>query len=199
MTMDPTPDPTPAAASTAAPLAAPPSVPFPLQKGEQILAVVRRHWWFLWPRTLLWAAFALGGPVVVAWLLDLINLYDNVESWYWIAAGLWLVFWAVRIILNWYQYYNDIWVITDQRIVDSRKPHPLRHSLASADLVNIQDMTVEKRGIFANIFGFGDVNCQTAAAKHLFILAGIPKPAEVQLMVDAERDRERKGGARSAL
>lgn len=170
------------------------SLPFPLQKQEKVIRVVRRHWWFLWPITLLWAVFAIGAPLVVAWLLDLINLYDNVESWFWIAAGIWIVFWLIKIGFNWYAYYNDLWVITNQRIVDSRKPHPLKHTLASADLVNIQDMTVEKRGIFGNVFNFGDVVCQTAAAKHLFVLSGIPQPAEVQLMVDAERDRERRGG-----
>jgi hypothetical protein len=194
MTTGPTPDPAPATPAPAASAAAAPNVPFPLQGNERVLAVIRRHWWFLWPRTLLLAVYAIGAPLVAAWLLDLIGLLDNIDQWFWIVAGLWFLFWAVKAAFNWYAYYNDIWVITNQRIVDSRKPHPLRHNLATADLVNIQDMTVEKRGIFANIFGFGDVNCQTAAAKVIFTLSGIPNPAEVQLMVDAERDRERTRG-----
>ena len=194
MTTDPAPGSAPAAAADAAEHNALEgvSVPFPLQKREQLLAVVRRHWWFLWPRTLLWAAFAIGAPLVAVWLLDLMNVFDEVDSFFYIVGGLWFLFWFVRIVFNWYQYYNDIWVITNQRIVDSRKPHPLRHTLASADLVNIQDMTVEKRGLFASMLNFGDVVCQTAAAKHLFVLSGIPRPAEVQLMVDAERDRDRE-------
>ena len=199
MTTEPEPATPPAAASTDADEPRPlndVSLPFPLQKSEQVLAVVRRHWWFLWPRTLLFAAFGIGAPLVVWWVLDLINLYDNVESWYWIAAGLWMLFWLIRIGLNWYQYYNDIWVITNQRIVDSLKPHPLRHTLSTADLVNIQDMTVETRGITARILGYGNVVCDTAGSgrrRAEFVLRGIPKPAEVQLMVDAERDRERRG------
>jgi len=191
MTVNSTPDPAPAAPRDGAQPLSHAKVPFPLQRSEQVLAIVRRHWWFLWPRTLLWAGIAIVAPVVAWWLLDLIGVFDDISAIFWIALLLWVGFWGVRILLNWYQYYNDIWVITDQRIVDSRKPHPLRHTLASADLVNIQDMTVEKRGLFASLMNFGDVVCQTAAAKHLFVLSGIPQPAEVQLLVDAERDRER--------
>lgn len=191
MTVNSTPDPAPVAPRDGAQPLSHARVPFPLQRSEQVLAIVRRHWWFLWPRTLLWAGIAIVAPVVAWWLLDLIGVFDDISAIFWIALLLWVGFWGVRILLNWYQYYNDIWVITDQRIVDSRKPHPLRHTLASADLVNIQDMTVEKRGLFASLMNFGDVVCQTAAAKHLFVLSGIPQPAEVQLLVDAERDRER--------
>ena len=39
----------------------------------------------------------------------------------WIVAAIWVVFWGVRLFLNWYQYQYDIWIITNQRILDSRK------------------------------------------------------------------------------
>jgi hypothetical protein len=97
----------------------------------------------------------------------------------------------VRLILNWYRYANDIWVVTNQRVVDSFKPHPFSHRLATADLVNIQDITVEKIGFIPTVCGFGDVVCETAGSQQQFRIIGIPHPAEIQLLIDKERDRER--------
>lgn len=165
-------------------------MPFPLQDGERIIEVCRRHWWFLWPRTLLWAFLAIAPVAAIAWGFDAAGWLDDAGQVFWIIAGVWLLFWLVRLLLNWYQYSRDMWTITNQRIVDSVQPHPFRLHVATADLVNIQDMTVQRAGVFASIFNFGDVLCQTAGGAD-FQLTGVPKPQEIQLLVDRERDRER--------
>ena len=111
---------------------------------------------------------------------------------FWIAALVYLLYWLVRIYLNWYRYNNDIWVITNQRIIDSTKTTPITLKLSTADLVNVQDMTVSRDGIFRTLFNYGDMICQTAAEQQEFRLIGIPRPEEIQLLVDKERDRERQ-------
>ncbi len=169
-----------------------PKFPFPLQQGEQVLQLCRRHWWHLWPRTILWVLFAVVPVAAVAWLLSAIDVLDDLGIYFWIVAALWLGYWVIRLLLNWYRYHNDYWVITDQRVIDSFKPHPFELRVSSADLVNIQDMTVEKKGIIPTILNFGDVICETAGgAGEQFRMGGVPNPVAVQLLVDRERDRER--------
>jgi hypothetical protein len=168
-------------------------VPFPLQQSEEILTVCRRHWIHLWPRTVLYVLFALVPLVVIALILGQINRYDDVQVFFWLVSAAWGLFWLLRIYLNWYQYHNDIWVITNQRIVDSIKKHPFSHRLSTADLVNVQDMTVERKGVLQTMLNYGDIVCETASDGGEFVLAGIPRPQDVQLLVDRERDRERKG------
>ncbi len=170
-----------------------PHLPFPMQEGERLIELCHRHWWFLWPRTLLWAGFGLIPVIAVAWVFSAIGLLDNVGAVFWPVAAIWLLFWGARLLLNWYQYSRDIWVITDQRIVDSTQPTPFRHHLSTADLVNVQDLTVEKNGVIASVLNFGDVICQTAAGGQQFRISGIPNPADVQLLIDKERDRARGG------
>jgi hypothetical protein len=115
---------------------------------------------------------------------------------FWIAALVYVAYWAIRGLLAWYRYHNDIWVITNQRIIDSTKTNPFSLKMSTADLVNVQDMTVERDGVFRTMFNFGDIVCQTAAELQEFRMAGIPRPQEIQLLVDKERDRERQRGAR---
>jgi hypothetical protein len=166
-----------------------------LQDNEQVLMICRKHWIYLWPRTALIAIFAVV-PVVVATVLvsKSVGLGGTAGRVYWIVALVYVLYWAVRGFLNWYRYHNDIWVVTNQRIVDSTKTNPFSLKISTADLVNIQDMTVERSGVFRTMLNYGDVICQTAAELQEFRLPGIPHPQEVQLLVDKERDRERMRG-----
>jgi hypothetical protein len=173
------------------PFAEQPRLPFPLQEGERVIQLCRRHWWYLWPRTILWAALALVPVIIAAWAFAAPGWLDNVGIVFWPVAGIWLLFWTFRLLLNWYQYTRDIWVITDQRIVDSMQPTPFRHHLSTADLVNIQDISVEKSGVIPSLLNFGDVILETAGASKGFRIAGVPRPTDVQLLIDKERDRER--------
>lgn len=175
-----------------APKQPPADLPFPLQEGEQVLAVVRRHWLYLWPRLLFMGLIAVVPAAVIAFLLSAADAYEGTASKiFWIVAGVWLLFWAGRIFLTWYAYNHDLWIVTNQRLIDSRKSNPFSLKLSSADLVNVQDMTVERTGVVRTIFDFGDIVCQTAAEGTDFRLAGIPNPRAIQALVDRERDRER--------
>jgi hypothetical protein len=167
-------------------------LPFPLQQSEEVLTVSRRHWMYLWPRTILWTVLALAPPIVLAWLLFSVgDVSGTPATIFWGIAAVYVLVWAARIFLNWYQYNNDMWVVTNQRIVDVIKPTPIGLRISSADLVNIQDMTVERKGILATALNYGDVHCQTAADNRDFIMGGVPQPQELQLLIDRERDRER--------
>jgi len=168
------------------------SLPFPLQDGERVLALRRKHWIFLWPKIAFLLLIGIVPVLVVRWLFDQAGLLDDVDSVLWIIVALWLSFLSIRAILTWYRYKNDIWTITNQRLIDSRRKHPFDLTVSTADLINVQDMSVARNGILATMLDFGDIICQTASAElHDFRLAGIPNPRETQILVDRERDRER--------
>ncbi len=165
---------------------------FPLQDNEQVLLICRRHWIYLWPRIALMTLFAIVPPIAAGIVLRRGGWLDGTAAKvFWIASVVYLIYWGVRIFLDWYRYHNDIWVITNQRLIDSNKTNPFNLKMSTADLVNIQDMTVERDGIFRTMLDYGDIVCQTAADVQEFRLTGIPDPRDVQLLVDKERDRER--------
>jgi hypothetical protein len=175
-----------------APASEPEGLPFPLQQGEQVLTLVRRHWWFLWPRTILLALIAITPVVVTFWLLEVAGVRDDFGIFYWIAVALWLAYWGIQAFLNWYRYHHDIWVVTNQRLIDVFRSSPLSKRIVTADLVNIQDMRVERHGITATILGYSDLICSTAGTEGgSFNISGVPDAEELQLLIDRERDRER--------
>jgi hypothetical protein len=165
---------------------------FPLQDGEQVLQVNRRHWIYLWPNILLMLILAIVPLAGIWFVLDAAGAYEGVGALVFrVAAGIYAIYWTVRLFLTWYRYHNDVWVITNQRLVDILKSHPFSLKVSTADLVNVEDMTVDRHGFFRTVLDYGDINCQTAADNVDFLLRGIPHPREVQALVDRERDRER--------
>ncbi|HSP56023.1 MAG TPA: PH domain-containing protein [Dehalococcoidia bacterium] len=188
----PTPEPAPAQPASTLPPGHAVRLPFPMQDGETITALYRRHWWFLWPQSILLTLIAVVPVAVVAWVLNLIGVLDDLGIWFWLVAAVWLVVGALRLFFNWYRYQHDIWVVTNQRIVDVFKAHPLNLRVATADLVNIQDMSVVKSGLTPTLLNYGTVVLETAGADNVaFTIAGVPHPESIQLLIDRERDRER--------
>jgi hypothetical protein len=147
---------------------------------------------YLYPRIAL--QLAVGAlPIVILTLLAGLGpgLGSGAGLVVLILDVLWAGYWAARIYFTIYRYNNDLWVITDQRIVDSLRRHWFHHRMASADLVDVEDIAVQREGLLPTMFNYGDLRCQTAGALPNFILAGIPKPAEVLGIVDAARDAAR--------
>ena len=182
---------------TVAPTTSTQTVPFDLQAGETVLLFCRRHFMFLYPRLvgliLVTLLPAVGLIVVVQRTAGLDGLGGKVTLG---LALLWFVYWTIRTYFTWYRYNHDIWVVTNQRLVDRQKPNWIKQKMASADLVYIEDMAIHKNGIFATVFNFGDVRCQTAGQEANFILSGIPKPDKVLALIDSTRDAARREVAR---
>jgi hypothetical protein len=168
-------------------------LPFPLQESEKILLVCRRHWLFLYPGLVLRLVAALAPVLALVLLLRAAGTFDGIGlKIALVVSAVWLIFWAVNIFLFKYSYDNDLWTITDQRIVDSVRPNPLALKMVAADLINILDTSVNRSGLLPTFFNFGDIACETAGERESFALKKIPHPQEVHALIDRERDRQRK-------
>ena len=174
-------------------------LPFDLQGGEHVLLFERRHWVYLWPRLIF---HALIGLVAIALFLFIISAIFGLGGTAGTVAAViclvWGGYWAVRMYFDWYSYHNDIWVVTNQRVIDAVKPNYFRSRLASADLIDLEDITVEHNGFLATVFHFGTVRCQTAGERPNFTFAGVAKPGQILATLDAARDAARREG-RGAL
>jgi len=168
-------------------------LPFPLQEGEEVLTLARRHWLFVYPKLAAGIIVALLPVGVVWWAMARFDWTDNGPARLvaLVATLVWLGYWAIRLYFFKYRYDNDIWIVSNQRIIDSAKNHWFHHQMSTADLVDIEDMTVIRSGILNTLFDFGDINCQTAGEVPKFSLRGIPHPREVQALMDRLRDQAR--------
>ena len=168
-------------------------LPFPLQESEKVLLICRRHWIYLWPRLVLEALIAVLPVVALFIVLRWADALDGVAPKVAAAVSLvWLAIWGVRMFFIKYRYDNDLWTITDQRIIDSFRSSPFSLKMTTADLIDIVDTAMERSGILATFLNYGDIRCETAGERQDISLPAVPHPSEVHALIDKERDRERR-------
>lgn len=88
---------------------------------------------------------------------------------------IWLFF-----FFSFIDYYLDIWIITNERIIDIRQDGFFSRTISEQKLFRIQDVTSEVHGAFATILNYGDVHIQTAGTKQRFHFNDIPEPEKIR-------------------
>ncbi len=70
-------------------------LPFPLQESEQMLALTRRHWLFLYPRLAV-LVVVMVAPVAALWTgLTIADALDGVaRNVALVASAIWVLYWA---------------------------------------------------------------------------------------------------------
>ncbi len=159
-----------------------------LDKDEKIILQVRKHWFILFAETL-FLVFLLLLPVIVIIGISLlktsgfIEIAGNETFLYIILTSLWLIFVWVTFFVIWTDYYLDILIVTDKRIIDIEQKGLFSREVSTFRLDRIQDITTEVHGLIATLIDFGNVHIQTAGEKREFIAKGIPEPAKVKKQI----------------
>src|SRR3989339_70988 len=91
------------------------------------------------------------------------------------TLSVWLFFYTAFV-----NYFLDMWIITNDRIVDIRQKGLFARVVAELDLFRVQDVTSEAHGIFATMFDFGNVYIQTAGEQERFVFYNIPEPHKIR-------------------
>ncbi len=165
------------------------ALPVTLQADEKLVAVRKRHPVYVIMKGIL--AIVIAGLLMwlVWWLSGRTTALSSIWPWLYVLIVAVAVIYIGALA---YRFYNDLWIVTNQRLVDSLKTTPLNHAISSTDLINVQDISVHKRGIMATAFNFGDVMCQTASTDGQFSFIGVGDPSDLMEMLDRLRDEARR-------
>lgn len=93
-------------------------------------------------------------------------------------------------------YYLDLWIVTNDRIIDVEQHNLFSRSITELDLFRIQDVTVEIHGMFPMLINYGDVSVKTASSNtHIvFYAVGHPNKIREDLIKLSEEDRKYHAG-----
>jgi uncharacterized membrane protein YdbT with pleckstrin-like domain len=157
-----------------------------LGEGEEILTIVRRHWFSL----------AVEGFVIVLTFSALfvgLGIFDSVVisnsrvdassatfslslfTLSFVGLFLWMRFFSA-----WSDHWLDAWVITNKRVIDIEQRGFFRRTISSFPLDRIQDVTCDTSGVIAMWLHFGDVRIQTASISDDLIMRQVGFPEEVK-------------------
>ncbi|MDQ5902005.1 MAG: hypothetical protein QG606_221 [Patescibacteria group bacterium] len=155
------------------------------RENEEVLRIIHRHWFNIFLQytgigcttTILIFVFstlpqvaALSSdtlpPVFLSFILNTFLLF------------LWLY-----SFLIWVDYYFDVWIITNERIVNIEQKGFFNREVSELQFSRIQDVTSVVDGFIPTMLNFGDVYVQTAAEEKRFAFRQIPDPYTIKDMV----------------
>jgi len=152
------------------------------QKDEKLIMFLRRHWILLVSRWFIFAGLALipiGFYFFIlynySWILENIFLYPLLL----LLTSSYYLFILLFFFNSFIDYYLDVWIVTNQRIINIEQRGMFNREIAEHDLDRIQDVTGIQKGFFQTLFSYGDVHVQTAGEIQRFIFRQVDNPFEV--------------------
>ncbi|MBP9761072.1 MAG: PH domain-containing protein [Candidatus Magasanikbacteria bacterium] len=150
---------------------------------ERVVHVLRRDAITFIP-TLLLFAILLIIPLAIYTMIDgLFPLFFMQDTRY--ALGILAIsLYYLSILLFFFHqfiiFYLDMWVVTNDRIIDVEQLGLFSRTISEIDLFRIQDVTADVHGVFATLFRYGTVTVKTASNNSNIIFFDIPKPNEIR-------------------
>lgn len=159
-----------------------------LEEDETILKVVRKHWFILFSQMfgvviagiLPFILIALSSAFsITTTLLTELRVDGTVISFF---SGVWLLIINIALVGIWTDYYLDMWIITNKRIISIDQQGFFRRSVSSFRFERLQDITVDIKGFIETMLDFGRITADTAGHDP-FTIRGIPNPRGVKALI----------------
>ncbi len=163
----------------------------PLEQDEIIIKEVRKHWFFIISEVV----FNIAAALFPLFLIVGIRAMSSADAAIDIVIALvilypiWLMMVWISFFYFWTDYYLDVLVVTNKRIIDIEQHGLFNRQISSFPLENIQDITTDVAGIVATFLDFGNVTLQTASEKSNFIITNAAHPETVKKVIQEAHDK----------
>ena len=150
---------------------------------EKVIQVTRHHLITFIPQIIFFILLTLV-PIALYWLLQRLFPTLFLNSIIYPLDILLASIFYLSILLFFYtsfvEFYLDLWIFTNDRLVDVEQTTLFARRIAEADLYQVQDVSSEVKGFCASLFNYGRVEIQTAGAVPKFILENVPHPHQLR-------------------
>lgn len=171
---------------------------FLLEKDEYVIEEVRKHL-FVFYAQLAWIIILFFIPLTTYGFIR--NFLSEVSGGH--PAALFIFFIAIWALILWTagyyfwtDYYLDVWIITNHRIIDIEQKGFFNREISTFSIDRIEDVTVNVEGILATFIKFGNLHAHTAADSHDFTIPQANDPMHIKDVIMAQA-RKAKGSLRT--
>ena len=137
------------------------------RESEEVIYVFRRH--------------SLAAIKGILWLLLMVGL-GIIPMFVWRENGqmffVWLVFIGVGLLgaaYSWMLWYFSFYIVTNERLRQTRQKGLFKKSVVDLELSNIQNMSYGVNGMFATMFDYGSILIQTEAGDLVISMVSHPE------------------------
>lgn len=153
-----------------------------LQSDEKIVMKARRHWFVVF-REIVSMLFMLLVPAIVSVPisnLDIITIRGDGLYLFLAIESMWALFVWLMFSKFWVNYYLDVWIITNKRLIDIEQKGFFNREVSTLNLEKIEDISVAVKGIIPTLLKYGQITVQTAAESREFMMRMAKDPIEIK-------------------
>ncbi|NTW13838.1 MAG: PH domain-containing protein [Candidatus Moranbacteria bacterium] len=167
--------------------------------GEAVIAVYHRHWFDIFSSLLipvLLSIVVIGAFITLPFVAPVLFRSES-EAFFTFLENSFLLFFWLNVFLIWIDLYFDVWIVTDERIINIEQKDLFTRRVSELRFSRVQDVTSEVTGVIPSILNFGDVYVQTAGENPRFIFHNVSNPIAIKDLVMrlAEKRRATVGSA----
>ncbi len=151
-------------------------------ENEQVVRVIHRHWFNICIHLTLVFVFAFviitSLSIFPALFPDVLN--ENTSKIFLFAENTLFLFLWLYGFLVWIDYYFDVWIVTNERIVNIEQRGLFNRHISELRFSRVQDVTSSVDGLIPTMLNFGDVYVQTASEEDHFTFRQVGDPFAVK-------------------
>ncbi len=151
------------------------------KESEKVISIYRRHKFIILAELFPIVIFSL--VVVSVSVFVIYMFFSDYLSFIYLILFLMLLFlhlfWIIAFIL-FADYYLDIWILTDKRVVTIEQKSLFSRVVSEFELEKIQEITVDIHGVIPTLLDFGDVRVRTASENRNFVFKQVKNPNRVK-------------------
>lgn len=171
-----------------------------LENTEKVLKVVRKHWFVIVAELfsiLIVALLPFAGLFALSFLPDEIKPFSlaSFETLQVVlfAIAAWIFISFITGFMIWTNYYLDVWIITDRRIIYVDQRSFFNRNVSMFRLERLQDIEIKTVGILQTFLNYGSLSAQTAGHfESNFKSSGLPDPRGLQATIQRAMDARLK-------
>jgi len=146
---------------------------------EKTILILRKHILFLY----LPIFFFL---FLVSLLFFIIQIFSSSVFYLKFSSLIWFLFivfcsilW-LALFINLMIYSLNVLILTNKRVIQIETKGLFNYERNDLEIDKIQDITIEIKGLLANLLNFGDILIQTAGTEIKFKISSLPRPLKVK-------------------
>lgn len=158
-------------------------------KPDERVLVVARHHWFVFFRDVIGIALLFFVPFFAIPVLGIFIQAGTptvpIPSGFgFFFASLWALLLWQMLFARWTDFYYDIWIVTNWRIIDIEQKGFFNRDMATLlNLDKIEDVSTRLNSVIGNLLTFGDLQVQTAAAHREFVFKEAADPLKIEKII----------------
>jgi hypothetical protein len=166
-----------------------------LESDEAIITIVRKHWFLITMQLLTIILFGLV-PVFCFMIVQVLPVPQGIITFIETGTALivfglsaWLLLSTLAAATSWTEYYLDLWILTDRRIIVIEQRGYFNRQVSNFRLERLQDINVSVTGLIPTLLDYGTLRAQTASAsENNFESFGLPDPRRLQSLIQNAMD-----------